>query len=540
MQNFKKILSALLICAVISPAAVSAENISDTYTAFGEFEQYDFSLSSDNSNIDSAVTYILDKIAESQPDTIDISQFGIEYTQECFDELYIKLQNSMRFEHPELFYLSYYFNVAPVDPDSSYTFFKTIVMNKPVDVSDENGNITQEMPYTMSKEEIARRQAIIDEETNHILSLVDDNMTPLQKVLTVHDYISANYSYDLSLESSTLDTMIMQRKGVCQGYSYLFYYIMQKLDIPCINVPSNACSHIWNKVQLDGQWYNIDITHDDPTRTNIDYSSGDKRTHFLMSDEEFKNMSCRQHYTWNNEDYCPAVDDGYKSSVLRNINSYVVYKNNTFYAFDENYRLCTIDFENNALIPVDTTASDCTWFTDNGYYYDKFSGLTLYAGHIYFNTPNSVYMFNPKTNTAKLYYTYKNKNDSDKAHFYGLRTADGKLYAEYSENPNEEPTLLEISVPEQSLPCSYDIHSLTGNTIEIDFSIPDKYKNTVTTFIPQYNDKGIFIGFAEPVNASENEKQQFRYFDDCKTIKAFIWDNTSYKPLAESVPYIVE
>lgn len=538
MQNFKKILAAFLVCAAIFPVAVSAENVSETYTVCGEFEQYDFSLFSDDNNIDSAVTYILDKIAENQPDTIDISQFDIKYTQECFDEFYIKLQNSMRFEHPELFYLSYYFNL---EPNNTATFFKTLVMNKPVDVSDENGNITQIMPYTMDKDEIKKRQAIIDAETEHILSLTDDDMTPLQKVLTVHDYIASNYSYDLSLESSTLDTMIMQRKGVCQGYSYLFYHIMNKLDIPCINVPSNACGHIWNKVQLNGQWYNIDVTHDDPTSTDIDYSSGDKRTHFLMSDEELKNIeSCNQHYAWNNEEYCPASDDSYKSSVLRSINSFTVYKNETFYAFDKNYKLCIIDFENNTLIPVDTTVSDSTWFTDNGYYYNKFSGLTLCAGRIYFNTPNNIYTFNPKTNTVELHYTYKNKKDSDTAHFYGLRTIDGKLYAEYSENPNKEPSLFEIPVPEAGLPCSSDIRPLTDNTIEIDFSIPDKYKDTIETFIPQYNDKGIFIGFAKPVTSSGDAKQQFEFFDECKTIKAFIWDNASYKPLSESVPYTVQ
>lgn len=120
MQNFKKILAAFLVCAAIFPVAVSAENVSETYTVCGEFEQYDFSLFSDDNNIDSAVTYILDKIAENQPDTIDISQFDIKYTQECFDEFYIKLQNSMRFEHPELFYLSYYFNL---EPNNTATFF---------------------------------------------------------------------------------------------------------------------------------------------------------------------------------------------------------------------------------------------------------------------------------------------------------------------------------------------------------------------------------------------------------------------------------
>lgn len=537
MQNMRKFLTALLICAVISPAAVSAENISDTYKAYGEFEQYDFSLFAENSDIDAATEYVLEQIAESQPDTIDISQFNIPYNQESFDELHAKIQDSMRFEHPELFYLSYYFNLEPND---TYTAFMSVVMNEPVDVEDFDGSIIQIMPYTMDKNEIERREAIIEKETAHILSLVNDDMTPIQKVLIVHDYIAAHYSYDLTLESSTLDTMVMQKKGVCQGYAYLFYHVMQRLGIPCINVPSNACGHIWNKVQLDGKWYNIDVTHDDPTNFDTDYSTGSKRTHFLMSDEEIKGLSesdeCLQHYTWNNEDYCPADDDSYKTSVLRDIKSFAVYKNGKFYCFDENNNLCTIDFENNVLTPVYTDTADSTWHIEGGYYPSKFSGLTMYAGRIYFNTPNKVYLFDTETNTAEALYTYDGKTDNDIAHFYGLRAADGKLYAEYTENPNEEPELFKIPYQLLPMPCSVVIQPQENNTITADFSIPSDFSDSTAIFIPQYNDKGIFIGFAEPLSG----EQQFKYSNECKTIKAFIWDKETHRPLAEAIPHIFE
>lgn len=541
MQNLKKILSALIICAIISPAAVSADNITDAQEAYGEFEQYDFSLFSENSGIDKAVEYVLEQIAENQPDVIDISQFNIPYTQESFDELHIKIQNSMRFEHPELFYLSYYFNI---ESDDSYSFFASVVMNEPVDVIDSEGNIVQEMPYIMDKDEIKRRQALIEAETKNILYFVDEDMTPLQKVLTVHDYITANYTYDLSLESTTLDTMVMQKIGVCQGYAYLFYHVMQKLGIPCINVPSDTCGHIWNKVQLDGKWYNIDVTHDDPTNTDVDYSFGSKRTHFLMSDAELKLLAkkeltdssyCAQHIEWNNEAYCPAVDDSYKSSVLRSINSFTVYKNGSFYCFDENYKLCTIDFKKNELIPVHDGASASKWFIEGGYFPDKFSGLTLYAGRIYFNTPNKVYLFDPATNTAELYYTYDGKEDTDVAHFYGLRTADGKLYAELSNDPNAEPTLFEI--PDPFLSCTVNLQTLTDNTVQTDVFIPSICRDKVSVLIPQYNDKGIFIGFAEPLNGAEG---RFKYAGECKTAKAFIWDNETFRPLAEATPYTFE
>lgn len=540
----RKILCLALICALISPTAVFAEN-TDSVSTFDSYEQYDFStFSNADNNIDSAVEYVIAEIAENQPDIIDISKFKIPYDPHSqTNEFISKFKNSILFEHPELFYLSAYFKY-------SYTydgFLTDIIMNEPVDVIDSNGNIIQEMPYTMDKEEIARRQASIDKETNHIMSLVDDNMTPLQKVLIVHDYIVANYTYDYSYNSSSLDSMIIDKTGVCQGYAYLFYHIMAQLDIPCINVPSEECRHIWNKVQLDGEWYNIDVTHDDPKQNNtlIDYSAGNKRTHFLVSDNELKSfsekedtdpLSCKYHYVWNNEDYCVANDDSYSDSILRSINSLTVYKDEKFYCFDSDNNLCTIDFEKNVLKPVCNTVADSKWLPYGqtaSMYAASFSTPVLFDGDIYFNSPDKIYKFDTKTNKAEIFRTYDGKTDISNTYFYGLRVIDNKMYAEYSENPNNEPTLMMIAESTPYLPCSSEI---TDGTVQNGFfvtaDIPEDIKDITEVYVAQYNEHGIFIGFA--VNAAETDggQKQFVYGNNCKTIKILIWNKYLLSPLA--------
>ncbi|MCI8520629.1 MAG: hypothetical protein HFE50_03940, partial [Clostridia bacterium] len=399
----------------------------------------------------------------------------------------------------------------------------------------------------MDKEEIARRQASIDKETNHILSLVDDNMTPLQKVLIVHDYIVANYTYDYSYNSSSLDSMIIDKTGVCQGYAYLFYHIMTQLDIPCINVPSEECRHIWNKVQLDGEWYNIDVTHDDPKQNNtlIDYSAGNKRTHFLVSDNELKSfsekedtdpLSCKYHYVWNNEDYCVANDDSYSDSILRSISSLTVYKDEKFYCFDSDNNLCTIDFEKNVLKPVCNTVADSKWLPYGqtaSMYAASFSTPVLFDGDIYFNSPDKIYKFDTKTNKAEIFRTYDGKTDISNTYFYGLRVIDNKMYAEYSENPNNEPTLMMIAESAPYLPCSSEI---TDGTVQNGFfvtaDIPEDIKDTTEVYVAQYDKHGIFIGFA--VNAAETDggQEQFVYGNNCKTIKILIWNKYLLSPLA--------
>lgn len=52
---------------------------------------------------------------------------------------------------------------------------------------------------------------------------------------------------------------------VCDAYAETFQYFMLKENIPCIFITGSSKSkegvpdHAWNKVQLDGKWYNMDI-----------------------------------------------------------------------------------------------------------------------------------------------------------------------------------------------------------------------------------------------------------------------------------------
>ena len=61
-------------------------------------------------------------------------------------------------------------------------------------------------------------------------------------------------------------------------------------DIPCLPASGSAVDkdgvqqlHMWNKVQLDGEWYNVDCTWDDP----MGVEPGSVRyDYFLVSDKD--------------------------------------------------------------------------------------------------------------------------------------------------------------------------------------------------------------------------------------------------------------
>ena len=103
-------------------------------------------------------------------------------------------------------------------------------------------------------------------------------MADWEKELALHDWIIYNVEYDpealSSLPTATPDPdgdnpygPLVNGVGVCGGYSSTFKLFMDMVGIPCVTVPGSAPdgeAHAWNMVQLDGEWYCVDTTWDDP------------------------------------------------------------------------------------------------------------------------------------------------------------------------------------------------------------------------------------------------------------------------------------
>lgn len=572
MKLIKKILSALMICTMLMPTAVLAENepdiCIDSLDIFSEYRLADEitlfdSESSDTGNeyteaLKNCTNYIVSKIKnyEERPDTIDISTFNIPMDQK--QNLFSMINTAILIEHPELFYAS---GAVKLNHDQNGLLFEADMLS-PVNVLNSNGTVTEVYPYRISDdEEIQCKQKAIDAEYEKIKAMIDDSMTPLQQILTVHDYIAANYEYDTIVFTDerdnairTLDRMVEEKKGVCQGYSYLFKYVLDKLNaeydlgIECVTVPSNACNHMWNKVKLDGEWYNVDVTHDDPIP---DGSANINHSHFLLTDEEIKDMIDNEHTAWNpyKWDGTPVeVSDSstYRNSVLHNITKQTIYKNGVFYCFDNENNICAVNFDENLLTPVYTDTSRYKWYVEeNSYYTKKFSVMVPYKGDIYFNSPNSVIRYNPENKTTETVYS-NGSEDSDIAHIYGLKIKDDKINIEYAEDyqNNGISKLIPISVnsdptpdpdPEPEMPCSSEIKTSKdddGNLmVTVTVNIPEEYAASSTVYVAEYDINGVLTGIREvdvPFAPDSNTAQ----------IKAFIWGNGN-TPLADAESYLI-
>jgi transglutaminase-like putative cysteine protease len=106
-----------------------------------------------------------------------------------------------------------------------------------------------------------------------------------QTVRFFHDYIILNCSYDDS-EDTCGDAYgaLVQGKAVCEGYARAFKYLCDKVGIPCELVNGYAdVEHMWNVVSINGEWYQLDATWDDPKNKDGDYIS---YTYFNITTEE--------------------------------------------------------------------------------------------------------------------------------------------------------------------------------------------------------------------------------------------------------------
>ena len=123
----------------------------------------------------------------------------------------------------------------------------------------------------------------------------------------------------------------VNHNAVCQGYALAFKVLMDRAGIPCCYVSSDAINHAWNMVRLDGNWYHVDVTWDDPIYTSTkDWAGSVKRENLLCSDTEIANTGHREwttewNYTcgtscsstaWKDAGYCPITYDPEQKAFL--------------------------------------------------------------------------------------------------------------------------------------------------------------------------------------------------------------------------------
>lgn len=150
----------------------------------------------------------------------------------------------------------------------------------------------------------------INNKVDKILSEnVNNNMPPKEKIRAIHDYIIDHTEYDkLKYENKNDDTyksntaygVLIEGYGTCNGYADAMEIFLDKMNI--INYKISNEEHIWNLVYLDGKWYHLDLTLDDPiSDININ-----RDTYFLISTKTLEKINDGTH-TFDKNIYSEAA-----------------------------------------------------------------------------------------------------------------------------------------------------------------------------------------------------------------------------------------
>ncbi len=119
----------------------------------------------------------------------------------------------------------------------------------------------------------------IETKADEILNnLITPNMSDLDKEIAIHDYLVINTRYDIEdVQKNTIPNeahnpfgVLINGIGVCDGFSSSMHLLLNKAGVSCKNISgegfsfSQVESHAWNQVMIDGQYYHVDATWDDP------------------------------------------------------------------------------------------------------------------------------------------------------------------------------------------------------------------------------------------------------------------------------------
>lgn len=128
-----------------------------------------------------------------------------------------------------------------------------------------NGKISVKVKKVYNNDEIIFINSYIDA---FIIDNINDTMSTTDKIKVFHDFIINNTIYDESKNENSYNAynLITTGKSICGGYSDIMAIYLNKLGIQNYRITSS--NHIWNLILLDGVWYHLDATWDDPVTSD--------------------------------------------------------------------------------------------------------------------------------------------------------------------------------------------------------------------------------------------------------------------------------
>lgn len=151
---------------------------------------------------------------------------------------------------------------------------------------------TATLQYNSNKDAVGAMQAEVDAKVKEVTSAFPANATTVDKLKVIHDFLARNNTFNKDPVAQTIYGAIVMGQSQCEGYAKSIGYLCDVSGIEnllIVGTNDKELSHAWNMVKIDNEWYNIDVTWDDPE--GHDDPSFVLHNYFNVTDAEILNIS---------------------------------------------------------------------------------------------------------------------------------------------------------------------------------------------------------------------------------------------------------
>lgn len=221
------------------------------------------------------------------------------------------------------------------------------------------------MTYFTSK---VKEDASMKEIKKQATKIKREHSSTLNRIKAVNDYVVLNTTYGGSKGKDAYSKygVTHLKEAYCQGYAMVAYELLKELGIPVIFVYgySKGNTHLWNKVKMDGKWYNLDTTWNDISKGN---GKNKAYNYFLVSDQ-----TMQRDHSWNNSELPKSNSENFdflnKTSSAEFVGSKIYYANNL-----DNQKLYVYDMNTRRAKKLSNTRMQYLAYAKGNLYFSNFS-----------------------------------------------------------------------------------------------------------------------------------------------------------------------
>ena len=443
--------------------------------------------------------------------SIDISQYRIPV--ETLWEIYPQVVN----ENPELFFVQggcnyqsmgeIVYNVSP-----NYLWGEEVV-----------NELTGEQ-----KSQIRQKQTALEQVISGVLAQVDPDWSDLEKALFLHDYLATHAQYDKTLQIRDAYTILVEGTGVCQAYTLAYRLLLNRVNITSGTVTSRSLNHIWNILLIDGNWYHVDVTWDDPTEDRLGRV---RHAYFCLSENMLKTTEGGKHCEESDWEYSPnniTVDNTrFDNSHWADVDTaFVPLNGKWYYLLYQSGIMQTADPTQAGSLKKQINTVWYVWMNGSRYWLGLYSGLSRYNDTLIYNTPDAVYSYDPENaKEAQAVHTLTPEEQSE-GYIYGTVVDGNVLRYAVQQNPDHSMSTYTHKLdPYTAVTVGGYAYYLEGETLYLKPS----GTQSGSVIAAWYTEDGKLLGM-EFLNGEELTAN----VSGAKTVKIFAAANTDYRPLCEA------